>query len=451
VRGFLGNDAVARVMEFIGAFESTYLPAHDTDVLELSGHTERWQKDLDLLEAAGVTRLRYPVRWHRIEAEPGHYAWDETDRIFDHFQARELRPIVDLVHHTSYPRWLEQGFLDPRFADAYLRYCEAFAARYPWTHEYTVFNEPFSTLHLAGFEGIWPPYLRGTAGFVSLLRNVLPAMTEASRMYRDLLPHAQHVYVDTCEGHSGVDAYGELYAEILNDRRFFILDVMSGRAIDPDRPYAAELRAAGGEDLLEIAPGRVDVVGLDYYAHSEWCFSESFSVSPSPQPVGLAALAHQYHDRYGLPMLLTETNIRGYAPDRVSWLKYTLEQCEEARAEGVPLDGYCWFPFIDSVDWDSLLANADGHVDPVGVYWLDENLERRSSSMSEAFIAAASGTLAADLPAYRFQPPIDRWLQGLLPQMEHWDWQDPPQEEVGMCAATRDIHNAWEVTNGPIA
>ena len=114
----------------------------------------------------------------------------------------------------------------------------------------------------------------------------------------------------------------------------------------------------------------------------------------------------------------------------MSWLKYTLEQCEIAEARGVPIDGYCWFPFVDSAYCDSLLVRAAGNVDPVGVYWLDEQLRRRPSSMSEAYARAARGAPAAELPAYRFQPPVAGWLAGWLPQMAHWDWQDPPAHEV---------------------
>src|SRR3712207_9217969 len=68
---------------------------------------------------------------------------------------------------------------------------------------------------------------------------------------------------------------------------------------------------------------------------------------------------------------------------RSSWLKYTLEQYEIAASAGIDLRGYCWFPFIDSCDWDSLLFRCDGNVDPVGVFWLDEELRRRPSSMSD--------------------------------------------------------------------
>jgi beta-galactosidase GanA len=72
-----------------------------------------------LLQAAGVSRLRYPIRWHRVESREGQYDWRTTDETLGYLRDRGLRPIVDLVHHTSYPRWLEDGFADKRFGPAY--------------------------------------------------------------------------------------------------------------------------------------------------------------------------------------------------------------------------------------------------------------------------------------------------------------------------------------------
>jgi beta-glucosidase len=143
----------------------------------------------------------------------------------------------------------------------------------------------------------------------------------------------------------------------------------------------------------------------------------------------------EYWERYELPVIVGETNIRGTCSDRATWLKYTLEQCERARENGVPVEGYCWFPFIDSCDWDSILCRSKACVDPVGVYWLDEELLRRPSSMSAAYAAAAQGAPASTLPAFELQPPVARWLAGWLPQMLHWDWQPSPPEEVLTAAA----------------
>jgi beta-glucosidase/6-phospho-beta-glucosidase/beta-galactosidase len=414
-------------LEFIGAFECSYMPAHDVDVIETSQHAIRRNSDLALLASCGVSRVRYPIRWHRIERSQGEYDWSETDEVLGHLQERGLRPIVDLLHHTAYPIWLT-GFDDPRFGSAYLKFCERFAKRYPGTAEYTLFNEPFTTMFLCGHEGVWPPYGRGLESFVALSNNVLPAFFEATRMFRDLLPKASHVYVEPCEGHAASITEGNVWSKLANDRRFFIIDRLLGRDLDSSAPFAAELSVVeGGDRLLELPAGNLDVLGLDYYAHMEWFHADDGAASsPSRAPLGLAALIKQYWERYGLPLIIGETNIRGYASDRASWLKYTLEQCELAQSAGANLSGYCWYPFIDSLDWDSLLANADGHIDPVGVYWLDENLDRHASVMSEAYTLAAKGAPSSALPAYRFQPPVDEWLAGLLPQMENWDWQDPP-------------------------
>ncbi|HLM18452.1 MAG TPA: family 1 glycosylhydrolase [Acidimicrobiia bacterium] len=414
-------------LEFVGAFESTFQPHHDVDVLESTGHVERFHSDLALLSAFGIRRLRYPVRWHRVEAEPGRLDWSETDRTLGELQAWGFDPIVDLVHHTSYPAWLDEGFADPRFPDAFLRYCEAFAKRYPWIRAYTLINEPFSTLFLCGHEAVWPPYRRGIEPFTAMLCNVLPAFGRAVTMYHDLLPAAQHVYTDTCEHHTGDP--GVHYVSLANDRRFFVIDAMTGRLTDStDRPFCRDVLEAGGEDLFEIPPTTIDVLGLDYYAHSQWNFGRTVSSTPSPNPISFAALIAQYGERFGLPMMVTETNVRGHPSDRATWLKYTLEQCELARAAGWPLQGYCWFPFLDSCDWDSLLFRADGNVDPVGVYWVDEHGHRRPSTMSRAFALACAGASAATLPAYRLRPPVAHWLGGFQRHMAHWDWQEPPVE-----------------------
>lgn len=437
-------------LELIGGFESTYLPGHDRDVAETTEHDIRWRDDVALLHDMGVSRLRYPVRWHRIESCAGEYDWRATDEVLGHLHDHGLRPVVDLVHHTSYPRWLEGGFADERFGPAYLRFAEAFARRYPWVGEYTLFNEPFSTLFLAGHEAIWPPYRRGVEGFVELIGNVVPAVTEASRMYRDLLPEARHVYVDTCEHHYAGDAAAIRYTEMANDRRFFVLDMFLGTT-KADSHFLPLVLEAGGEGLFETEAGHIDVLGLDYYPHCQWEFHGhgKGGLVPASTPIPLAAQIVEYWDRYHLPCMLSETNVRGFASDRASWLKYTLEQCELAAAAGVPLDGYCWFPFIDSADWGSLLFRCEGNIDPVGVHWLDERLDRRASSMSRSYALAAAGAPAADLPAYRFQEPVLTWLQGYLGHVEHWSWLPPPSTEVCSNTTKPDARMELRIVDAP--
>jgi hypothetical protein len=422
------------------AFESTYLPGHGVDVTETTGHDRQWRADLDRVLSGGVTTVRYPVRWHRVEASRGDYDWREPDAVLGYLFERGVHVVLDLVHHTSYPEWLDDGFRDRRFGAAFVAYAEAAAARYPWLAAYTLFNEPFATLFLAGHEALWPPYDRGVEGFVRLLQSVLPALSRASQCWAELLPDASHLWVDTCEHHVGTPGGPARYAELANDRRHILLDLALHHDLDPGRPFLRQLLAAGGESLLELDPVRVDVLGLDYYCHSEWFYDEAGGHAPSPRPVGLAALAEHYGHRYGLPMVLSETNLRGLPTDRASWLRYTLEQYETAIERGVDLRGYCWFPYVDSCDWDSLLARPAGRADPVGVVGLD----RGRTVFTDAWEAAAGGAPSSQLPAYRFQPPCDRQLAGLLPQLGHWPWQDPPAAEHAPPIALPAVPSATE-------
>ncbi len=225
------------------------------------------------------------------------------------------------------------------------------------------------------------------------------------------------------------------WARYLNERRFLLHDLILGR-VDENHPlywfvdeHGLSVQNGLSEDdlaWLRENPASIDVLGLDYYAHAEQQFHEQGSYIPSLEPAGFAEAAKQYVEYFNLPVMLTETNIRGYVSDRISWLKYMVEQSERLVAEGVDWRGFCWFPFVDSTDWDSLLRCACNHVDPVGIYWLDAERNRHASELSDLYAALAAGQITSrEIPAYRFQEPVSTELAGFMPQMQHWEWQEP--------------------------
>ncbi len=417
-------------LHVVAGFETTFLPMYGVDSARLNGHLDRWRSDVAAVRDAGVRYLRHALRWNDIEPVPGHYDWAAADLEMATLREWDMVPVLDLVHHTSYPRWLDGGFADARFPAAYERFASEVAERYPWISAYTLFNEPFATLFLAGHEALWPPYRSGLTGFRELLTTVLPALSRVAAQWRRRLPHAAHVWIDTAEQHGGSGPHAA-YAALADDRRHVVLDLLLGHDLRPGRPFLDQLLAddAMRATVAALPPVQVDLLGLDYYPHSEWFYDDDGGHAPSPQPQGFAAVARRYGDRYGLPMMLAETNIRGLPSDRVSWLKYMVEQYEQALADGLPLHGFCWFPQVDSCDWDSLLARAGGRRDPVGVVSVDDDRRRRRTVLTAAWESVAAGAGAADLPAYRWQPPHDVDLRGFAASVD-WTWQDPAHHTV---------------------
>jgi len=426
-------------MKFLSGLESTHIFGTGKDVLELTRHTELFEDDLKLANKCGLDEMRYSIPWHRVERVPGTYDWTWIDAALQHMRELGIKPMLDPLHHTSFPQWLEGGFANKNFPEMYLRFCTAIAERYPWATDYTVINEPFVTTWFCGHEGTWYPRYRGDQAFVPMLMNVVKAIVDVSRMLVSANPDVRLVHIEAAEKHRALDHESRGHAEFHNNIRFLIQDMVLGR-VGEDHALYGYLTGNGAhaEDLAAFRelPARIDCLGLDYYSHCELEWSREGRIYPNQTPEGLVPTAVEYAERYRLPVMLTETNIRGFVSDRISWLKFMVEQCNEIEKKvgelGLTFEGFCWYPFIDSTDWCSLVTKANGCIDPQGIIWLDSDYRRNESELSELFASLANGTAtASDLPAYKFQAPLDDHLAAFGGMMEHWKWREPFASAAG--------------------
>jgi hypothetical protein len=216
----------------------------------------------------------------------------------------------------------------------------------------------------------------------------------------------------------------------MNEMRFLVHDLILGNVTEDHKLYPYLIKNKAGKYRLKWFndnPARIDIIGLDYYSHSELEWSESGRIYPNSFPTGFVGVALDYVNRFNLPVMLTETNIRGTVYERISWLKHMVEQCEILeqllKPRGIPFHGFCWYPFIDSTDWCSLVTRANCNVDPQGIFWLDCDCKNRNASeLSETFEALARGQITSkDIPAYRFGRELEAMLENFLPMMSHWN------------------------------
>lgn len=412
----------------LGAFESTKIHGSGLDVLETTAHLKYWRDDLNLLHAAGIRELRYPAPWHRIERSPNVFDWSWIDGPLTHMQTLGMRPILDPLHHVSFPDWLVDGFAHPQFPELYVRFLNQVAHRYPWVDRYTVLNEPLPTLVLCALTGDWYPNQKSETHFVAMAKNVARAISLGCAALRNLNRDIRFHHIDSCEHHRALDPQSESWVEHANQRRFLFHDLCLGR-VDQPHPLLPYLQEHGfttddREWFIDHA-GQIDVLGLDYYAHSEidwrWHAAERRPVVdfPCKHPLGFCTVAQHYVARYRLPVFLSETNIGGSVTDRLTWLKFMESEAEKLAAVA-DFRGFCWFPSLDATDWDSLCTVANKRLSPMGIWSIGEDGEsRHSSELSHWYARLAKGECSsADLPAYPFLPPLDRDLAGYQPLMD---------------------------------
>jgi hypothetical protein len=182
-------------------------------------------------------------------------------------------------------------------------------------------------------------------------------------------------------------------AEFHNQRRFLPLDLTYGRRVAPAvfRYLDDNGMEAGEYDFfMQARRGCRCVLGTDYYVTNEHLLRADGTTAPAGDILGYHVLARQYYERYGLPLMHTETN-RWDKDDAAGWLWKQWSCLLRLRQDGVPVLGFTWYSLTDQMDWDTALRKDDHKVNTVGLF----DLDRRPRTVGRAY-----GRLVREWGAY---------------------------------------------------
>jgi len=125
-------------------------------------------------------------------------------------------------------------------------------------------------------------------------------------------------------------------------------------------------------------PQVLDIMGTNYYPEVS-CqtlvrWENEFVRRPmSARGPGMKRSIKQFADRYGKPVIVSESSLNGTVAARGAWLREAAVAVKEAREEGLPLVGFTWFPVFDLIDWvyrsgrpleDYITRMAPRHMNP---------------------------------------------------------------------------------------
>lgn len=357
-----------RPAEFLWAsgIEDTFVPQtrpghRALDEYQLMGHYEHWREDLALGRELGLQAMRWGVPWYRVEPFPGEFDWSWTDQVIPYLvEDLKITPILDLMHYGC-PFWLRREFASDEYPQAVASYAKAFAERYKGlVRWYTPLNEPIVNALFCGKKGLWPPYLRGDAGYIRVMLQLVRGIQRTVVALKEVDPGAVMVHVEA----TGLAraAREDLQVLAVEDQRrgFLGYDLLTGR-VDAEHPLFTWLlrNGAGPDEIRDIGRAAIplDVIGLNFYP--QWS-TQQVSVNRKGRleyraveqdGAGFVHLIEDYYRRYNVPIMVTETSAKGAVDVRSRWLAASVAAIRQLREEGVPVLGYTWFPLFTMIDW----------------------------------------------------------------------------------------------------
>jgi beta-glucosidase/6-phospho-beta-glucosidase/beta-galactosidase len=351
-----------------------------------TGHHGR-AGDLDLIAAAGIRTLRYPVLWERVAPDqPDRCDWRWCDERLGRLRDLGIAPVVGLVHHGSGPRYTD--LLDPGFAAGLAAHAAHAAVRYPWVEAWTPANEPLTTARFSGLYGHWYPHRRDEASMLHMVANQCRAVLLAMRAIRRAIPLARLVQTEDI-GRVFSTARLAYQAEYENGRRWLSLDLLCGR-VDRSHPWRPRLLAAGvpARHLDELATGEAapDVIGVNHYVTSDRFLDHRTGLYPlhvrggngrdsyadtaavhmdlPAAATGWAARLDEVWRRYRRPLAITEAHLGDEPEEQVRWLMEAWEAAVALRRAGADLRAVTAWALFGLVDWDCLLCRSRGRHEP---------------------------------------------------------------------------------------
>jgi beta-glucosidase/6-phospho-beta-glucosidase/beta-galactosidase len=339
-------------------------------------HYERWREDFDLVRELGIAHLRYGPPYYRTHTRPGKYDWQFADETFARLKELSIQPIADLCHF-GVPDWVG-GFQDPDWPELFADYAAAFAERFPWVELFTPVNEIRVCAHFSAFAGAWNERLKSRRSMVNAIRNMARATILAEEAILRVTPRARFIQSEATTYYHPETPRVQREAEKHNEMRFLPLDLCYGHDVSANMyQYLLDNGFTRDEYNWFLNRGRAlnpsCIMGNDYYASNEHSVEDNGEIKASGELFGYYVLTREYHRRYELPIMYTETN-NLFGVDALHWLRKEWANVRRLREDGVPLIGFTWYSLTDQMDWDTGLQQDNWRVTPVGLFNLDRQM-----------------------------------------------------------------------------
>ena len=287
---------------------------------------------------------------------------------------------------------------------------------------YTPVNEMFITAVFSAKYGWWNEQRHDDRSYVTAIKHIVRANVLAMQAILRVRPDAIFIQSESTEHFHPECPLALPHAEHRNAERFLTLDLNYGRRVCSSMyeylldngMTRAEYHFFQRQDLR-----RHCVMGNDWYVTNEHLIGADGHSRWAGEVFGYDTVTRDYHARYGLPVMHTETNMdegpNGDEAERWLWKQWS--GLMRLRRDGVPILGFTWYSLTDQIDWNSALRERAGIVNPRGLFDLDRNIRTvrpRLPAADRGLEAGAGAAGALPAPAGDGVRPGRQYLPGPL-------------------------------------
>lgn len=389
----------------------------------------RFREDVKLMKEIGFKSYRFSIAWCRVIPAPGKvnekgikFYSDLVDELLN----EGIEPLCT-VYHWDLPFWAHEkgGWLWDGISDAFADYTKVLAENLGDRITYWMtINEPSIFADLGYHTGTHAPFCPCDERspeypwrMCTVTKNILLSHGKAVKTLRTYckkppkigLALTGTIYTPWEETAQGIE---EARKSTFNSR-FFIhnvhwwMDPVMG--MEPQKTLSRYLTR---QDRQIIAQP-LDFMGFNCYLSDNYNHSDS---EPNPNvypgmprtlmgwpitPTVLYWAVKFFHERWGLPILITENGMANldfvmsdgkiHDLQRIEYMKAYLHGLKRAADEGLPVLGYQYWSVMDNLEW------AEGFDKRFGLIYVDFRTQERTLKDSAFWYAHVIETNGAEL------------------------------------------------------
>lgn len=394
---------------------------HDGDTLDVAcEHYQRYDEDFALMASLGVRDYRLSLAWPRIfpngDGELNQAGLDHYHRLFASMKRHGITPWVTLFH-WDLPQALEDrgGWAARDTVDAFARYADTVVKAFAGEVRHWITLNEIRCFTLLGYgTGTKAPGRRESDVVVNqTFHHALLCHGHAVRAVREHGgPAAQVGLTDNCDVAVPVT---ETPADIAAAKAWFIEKNLHVLGAIHGKGYAQAYLDRTGPAAPRVEPGDFDLIslptdflGLNIYTATyvragrngapwealplpaQYPRADSPWLNLVPQSIYWAP--RMCAELYGHRSIYITENGCGYNDEPVvngevldlhrrDFLRNHLREVHRAIADGVPVDGYFLWSFIDNYEWE------DGYQRRFGIVHCDYATQVRTPKLSAHYYA----------------------------------------------------------------